>query len=312
MPENLDAFEPLPGRHRRGSAGRPLDLFAARRNRAARQRAHRKIPLSRGREPALSFLLGRFLRLVHRAQKADFQEDTGLTNEWKNMLAALERALRLLHPLMPFITEELWQRLTVNTPGRANSIALTSYPQPKAGRRDLEAESAIGVLQEVVSAVRNLRAEMNIPPREPLQGTLFSPQRGCARRGRDASRRLRPPGGRQAGDRRGPRARGRRAAPQPGLRPRRRAARRAEEGPPGQAPETARTDREGSQRRRASSSATRPFSPRPPRPSWLRSAKSSPTTNRKSSASEKRWLACRDTACRVRAPYEPLASSRNP
>src|SRR5690606_14396393 len=94
-------------------------------------------------------------------KKLDFQEGTGLTNEWKNMLAATERALRLLHPVAPFITEELWQRLTVNTPGRAKSLALASYPKPKAGRRDAAAERQVDVLQEATTGVRNLRAEMN-------------------------------------------------------------------------------------------------------------------------------------------------------
>ena len=44
-------------------------------------------------------------------KKLRFQEGSGLNADWKNMLAAFEGALRLLHPCMPFLTEELWQRL---------------------------------------------------------------------------------------------------------------------------------------------------------------------------------------------------------
>ncbi len=107
-------------------------------------------------------------------KKLGFQENSGLTPEWKNMLAALERALRLLHPLMPFITEELWQRLTADTKNRPKSIALAAYPQPKSEWRDQEAESKIRLLQEIVTAVRNLRAELNIAPKAELEGTVYA------------------------------------------------------------------------------------------------------------------------------------------
>jgi valyl-tRNA synthetase len=109
------------------------------------------------------------------------------------MLAATERALRLLHPVAPFITEELWQRLTVNTPGRAKSLALARYPRAKAGRRDAAAERQVDVLQEATTGVRNLRAEMNIPPRNPLTGILYSPSadvRAVASEQADALERL--------------------------------------------------------------------------------------------------------------------------
>jgi valyl-tRNA synthetase len=176
-PENLDDFEPLPS----DATGEvPIeDRWIFSRLDEVAQLANEHTAKFRYHETAnclYQFFWREFCDWYIELKKLGFSENTGLTNEWKNMLAALERALRLLHPVTPFITEELWQRLTENTPGRARSIALTSYPQSKPGRRDLEAERAIGVLQDVVSAVRNLRAEMNIPPREPLQGTLFSPE----------------------------------------------------------------------------------------------------------------------------------------
>ena len=58
-------------------------------------------------------------------KKLRFTEGSGLNADWRNLLAAFESALRLLHPVMPFLTEELWQRL--GTGGK--SIALAAYPQ---------------------------------------------------------------------------------------------------------------------------------------------------------------------------------------
>jgi valyl-tRNA synthetase len=175
-PENLDDFEPLPNEQ---TGEVPLeDRWIFSRLDETAQLANEHTAKFRYHETAnclYQFFWREFCDWYIELKKLSFGEGTGLTNEWKNMLAALERALRLLHPVTPFITEELWQRLTENTPNRARSIALTSYPQAKAGRRDPAAESAMNVLQDVCGAVRNLRAEMNIPPRETLQGTLYSP-----------------------------------------------------------------------------------------------------------------------------------------
>ncbi len=107
-------------------------------------------------------------------KKLSFEDGSGLTNGWKNMLAATERSLRLLHPIMPFITEDLWQRLTSNTPGSLKSIALTDYPRSVEGDADPDAERRVEILQALVTTARNLRAELNLPPRETLRGTVFS------------------------------------------------------------------------------------------------------------------------------------------
>lgn len=107
-------------------------------------------------------------------KKLSFASGSGLTNGWKNMLAATERSLRLLHPVAPFITEDLWQRLTENTAGRAKSIALAAYPEPVAADADADAERRVEVLQGLVTTARNLRAELNAPPKEALQGSVRS------------------------------------------------------------------------------------------------------------------------------------------
>jgi valyl-tRNA synthetase len=81
-----------------------------------------------------------------------------------NLWAAFERALRLLHPVMPFVTEELWHQLYAGKAPEA-SIALAAFPAP-GGKRDLEAEAEIGRLQEVVTALRKLRAEAKLAPKQ--------------------------------------------------------------------------------------------------------------------------------------------------
>jgi len=175
-PENLDEFEPLPD-ETTGEVSLAdrwifsrLDAVAEEVNEACeRFRYHDVANL------LYQFFWKEFCDWYIEFKKLSFRENSGLTNEWKNMLAASERAMRLLHPITPFITEELWQRLTVNTPGRAKSLALASYPDPKEGRRDPDADRRIEVLQELVAGVRFARAEMNIPPRETLEGTLYSP-----------------------------------------------------------------------------------------------------------------------------------------
>ncbi len=107
-------------------------------------------------------------------KKPRFRENSGLDAHWRNMLAAFETALRLLHPVMPFITEELWQRVAAGQPNRAISVALAAYPRPRAAWADAEAESEIEALQEIVTLARTLRAENQIDPRQELDGTLHA------------------------------------------------------------------------------------------------------------------------------------------
>jgi valyl-tRNA synthetase len=89
-----------------------------------------------------------------------------------NAIPALETALRLLHPAMPFLTEELWQRLELPD-DRPKSIALAPYPQYRDELNDPEAEREIAILQEVVTMARTLRTEAKLDPKQPLEGTLY-------------------------------------------------------------------------------------------------------------------------------------------
>jgi len=109
-------------------------------------------------------------------KKLRFVENSGMTDGWRNTLAAFEGALRLLHPAMPFLTEELWQRLRIPLAdgSPAGSIALASYPQFRERAVDEAAEREIGVVQEIVSMARTLRTESKLDPKQQLTGTLYS------------------------------------------------------------------------------------------------------------------------------------------
>jgi len=90
--------------------------------------------------------------------------------DWSYAYIVHEKALRLLHPLMPFITEELWQRL-----GKVGkSIALEPYPQ--AGEIHHQSEREMTVLQEIVTAARALRADHKVDKKPLLTGVLYCKQ----------------------------------------------------------------------------------------------------------------------------------------
>jgi valyl-tRNA synthetase len=84
------------------------------------------------------------------------------------LVSVLEPTLRLLHPLMPFITEEIWQQL----PHRGESIMVAPYPRARAARIDSEAERQIQSVIDLVTAIRNVRGEMRITPGVSLAVTV--------------------------------------------------------------------------------------------------------------------------------------------
>jgi valyl-tRNA synthetase len=107
-------------------------------------------------------------------KKLRIEPDSGLTASWRNLLAAFEGALRLLHPVMPFVTEELWQRLAKGAPNRPQSIALARYPEYTKDWADAPIEIEMQLLQEIIAAARTRRAEMKLDPKALLDGVLYS------------------------------------------------------------------------------------------------------------------------------------------
>ncbi len=92
-----------------------------------------------------------------------------------NLVSIFEAALRMLSPFMPFITEEIWHAMYGGEPPR-QSIALAAYPRASEAQIDPNAETGMAILQDLIVAVRNLRAELKIEPRQKLPTEIFADQ----------------------------------------------------------------------------------------------------------------------------------------
>ena len=106
-----------------------------------------------------------------KPQLADANREIAIA-AWRNIFAAFDAALRLLHPIMPFLTEELWHRLP--QPAGAHSIALDKFPEPHAQWTDAAAERDMSILQEIIAAARNIRAEMKIDQKKKIAADFSS------------------------------------------------------------------------------------------------------------------------------------------
>ncbi len=107
-------------------------------------------------------------------KKLRFTEGSGLTPDWRNLLTVFETALRLLHPVMPFVSEEIWQRLTEAGPNRPASIAIACYPEFDAQSADPSAEQEMQRLQEIVVAARSLVTDLGLDPKQQYDAVLYS------------------------------------------------------------------------------------------------------------------------------------------
>ena len=96
----------------------------------------------------------------------------------RNLVHVLDNALRLLHPMMPFVTEEIWSRLPIDGAGADRALMVAEWPDSAAlsGFRDEGAERSIGLLQEVVTAVRGVRARYSVSPKAPLEVSVKAPE----------------------------------------------------------------------------------------------------------------------------------------
>jgi valyl-tRNA synthetase len=110
--------------------------------------------------------------------KPDLQSSDAAKSEaaWKNLFAAFEAALRLLHPIMPFLTEELWHQLPQKQD--AKSIALASYPIVAERWKNPEALSEFAFLQDVIKTLREVRAQMKLDPKKKVNAEFSSQDAG--------------------------------------------------------------------------------------------------------------------------------------
>ncbi len=86
----------------------------------------------------------------------------------QTLVQALETLLRMLHPVMPFITEEIWQRVAKLAGKQGATIMREPYPQPQREKIDARATEEMRWTMAVITGVRNIRGEMDISPAKPL------------------------------------------------------------------------------------------------------------------------------------------------
>jgi valyl-tRNA synthetase len=82
----------------------------------------------------------------------------------RTLIRTLETIMRLAHPIIPFITEELWQKVSVVAGRPGESVSVSAYPVSQPERIDTAAEAHVAKLKTLVDACRNLRGEMNVSP----------------------------------------------------------------------------------------------------------------------------------------------------
>jgi valyl-tRNA synthetase len=95
----------------------------------------------------------------------------------KVLFFVLEKILRLLHPFMPFTTEEIWHSMkSIAADGEPwpQSVSLAAWPSGDSGCEDPRAEKAVGLLQQAVTGIRDLRTSLNIPPSQALEAVVVS------------------------------------------------------------------------------------------------------------------------------------------
>ena len=129
---------------------------------------------SEATQEVFRFLWSEFCDWGLEMQKGRLDAEGADRQDAANVLAwVLERTLRLLHPVMPFVTEEIWQRF-----GIGPSISIAPWPEPRSEDRDTDAEASFALVQDVVSAVRQFRSRHGISPSVKFEAVAAVPAWG--------------------------------------------------------------------------------------------------------------------------------------
>ncbi len=115
-----------------------------------------------------------YLELIKPALYGKGTPDERIATQ-KTLLEVISQTLLLLHPFMPFVTEEIWQALPG---GDTTSIMISPYPQFDETREDYEGAEKMAACMEIIGAIRNIRGEMEIGPAARLKVIMSSPDEG--------------------------------------------------------------------------------------------------------------------------------------
>ena len=101
-------------------------------------------------------------------------DDQARENARGVLLVVLENILKLMHPVTPFVTEEIWSQL----PGERDTIMLAPFPEENPGWHDPQAEEEMELLMDVISGLRTIRTEAELHPTAKITATIISPDAG--------------------------------------------------------------------------------------------------------------------------------------
>ena len=123
------------------------------------------------------FLWGEYCDWYIEFAKIRLRPDSGLPSPLPVLVHVLETSLRLLHPYMPFVTEELWQNLKRSLPNdraEAESVMIAAYPEAEKTAIDLEAERVMSTMIDIVRSIRNARAHHGVESSRWVEVQIFA------------------------------------------------------------------------------------------------------------------------------------------
>ena len=113
-----------------------------------------------------------YLELSKPTLNAEQSTDAQKRGTRHTLVNVLESLLRVMHPIMPFITEEIWQRVAPLTQASGDSIMMQPFPEAQSAEQNGEIIADVEWLKRVIVGIRNIRGEMDISPNKPLSPLL--------------------------------------------------------------------------------------------------------------------------------------------